>query len=77
MNNIGLKIAAFLLACGFGILTAFSINGSASRWAYLYYDEPSEQRSCQVKLIDRNGETYWMSCLQWQKHQEFVLEHSN
>lgn len=77
MNEIALKSSAFLLACGLGVLIAFLINGSTSRWSYLFFDEPFETRSCQMKLVDRNGQTFWMSCLQWEKHHEFVLEHSN
>ena len=76
MHNIILKSSAFLLACGFGILIAFLINGSTSRWSFLFYDEPYEARSCQVKLIGRDGQAIWMSCRQWKIHQQFELEHS-
>lgn len=80
MNEVGLKLSAFFLACGLGILIAFLINGSTPTlrgWSYLFADTEFKTKSCQVKLIDRDGQTFWMSCLQWEKHQEFVLEHSD
>ncbi|MGB7201660.1 MAG: hypothetical protein WBD16_05265 [Pyrinomonadaceae bacterium] len=78
MHNIALKISTFFLTCGLGVLVSIFINGSASRWSqYFAFDDLNETRSCQVKLVTRDGQTIWMSCGQWVKHEQFELENSH
>lgn len=77
MHTISLKLSSFLIACGFGILVSFLIGGSTNGLSQLFApDAVAEARSCQVKLVGRDGQTVWMSCLQWEKHRQFELDHS-